>query len=67
VAHRNQHNTSLTSDDIAEGKKLAPKYDIYNIENEWRSWVVGRGIDVKNPRAHFLGFVKNFVKSNPLY
>jgi plasmid replication initiation protein len=66
LVHRQPYNTNLTADDIAEGKKLAPKYDIYNIENEWRSWVAGRGIDVKNPRAHFLAFIKNFVKSNPL-
>jgi hypothetical protein len=60
------HNTNLTADDIAAGKQLAPQYDIYNIENEWREWVIGRGVDVKNPRQHFLGFVKTFVKGNPL-
>jgi plasmid replication initiation protein len=66
LAHRQPYNTNLTADDIEEAKKLAPKYDIYNIESEWRSWVAGRGIDVKSPRSHFLAFVKNFVKSNPL-
>jgi hypothetical protein len=66
LAHRQPYNTNLTADDIAEGKKLAPKYDIYNIENEWRSWVSAKGIDVKSPRSHFLAFIKNFVKSNPL-
>jgi plasmid replication initiation protein len=66
LAHRQPYNTNLTADDITEAKKIAPKYDIYNIENEWRSWVAGRGIDVKSPRSHFMAFVKNFVKSNPL-
>ena len=66
AARRNPYNTNLNPDDIAEGKRLAPKYDIYNIENEWRSWVGGRGIDVKSPRANFLAFVQTFVKKNPL-
>jgi hypothetical protein len=66
VARQNPYNTNLTADDIVEGKKLAPQYDIYNIENEWRLWVSKVGIDVKNPRSHFLAFVKNFLKSNPL-
>jgi hypothetical protein len=66
AARRSPYNTNLTADDIAEAKKLAPQYDIYNIENDWKSWVAGRGLDVKSPRANFLAFVQTFVKKNPL-
>jgi hypothetical protein len=42
----------------SKAKKLAPKLEIYSLEREWRDWVLSKDIYVKNPEAHFLGFVR---------
>jgi hypothetical protein len=41
-----------------KGKKLAPQFDIYYLEREWRDWVSQSYLPVENPEAHFLSFVK---------
>lgn len=46
----------LTTHD--EARRLAPGWDIYVLENEWRTWVHDKGIDVKNADKHFLSFCK---------
>jgi hypothetical protein len=65
-ASRSNGITSVSIDTIEEARKLAPRYDIYNIENQWRTWVNSNSIDVKNGHHHFLKFVESFVKANPL-
>lgn len=39
-------------------RRLAPGWDIYNLEDEWRSWVHDKAIAVKDPDKHFLSFCK---------
>jgi plasmid replication initiation protein len=39
-----------------EARRLAPGWDIYALENEWRSWVHDKAIEVKDPDKHFLAF-----------
>lgn len=39
-------------------RRLAPGWDIYVLENEWRSWVHDKAIDVKDTDSHFLAFCK---------
>ena len=41
-----------------QAKQLANGLDIYYLEQEWRDSVKKRQIEIKNPHAHFLGFVK---------
>ena len=41
-----------------EARRLAPGWDIYVLENEWRSWVHDKAIDVKDSDNHFLAFCK---------
>lgn len=41
-----------------EARRLAPGWDIYALENEWRSWVHDKAIEVKDPDKHFLAFCK---------
>jgi len=36
-------------------------FDIGYFEREWRNWVVANDIEVKNPEAHFMAFVKQKV------
>lgn len=44
-------------------RRLAPGWDIYALEQEWRVWVQDKAIDVKDPDKHFLSFCK---KRGPL-
>jgi len=48
---------NLDTHDIA--RNLAPGWDIYALENEWRGWVHDKAIEVKDPDKHFLAFCKN--------
>ena len=41
-----------------QARKLAPGWDIYALENEWRAWVYDKSIDVKDADNHFLAFCK---------
>ena len=41
-----------------QAKRLAPGWDVYMLENEWRSWVSDKAIEVKDPDKHFLAFCK---------
>ena len=47
----------LDTHDMA--RKLAPGWDIYALENEWRAWVHDKAIEVKDPDKHFLAFCKS--------
>ena len=42
-------------------RKAAPRSDVYALEQEWRSWVADKGIQVKNPDAHFVSFCKTYA------
>lgn len=47
-------------------RKLAPGYDIQNIERQWQEWVRKNSLAIENPDAHFIAFVKTHVERNPL-
>ena len=49
---------SLSPSAIERGRDLAPGWDIYGLEGEWRDWVGRKGIAPRNPEAHFLAFCK---------
>jgi len=48
----------LAPDTHEEARRLAPGWDMYHLENEWRSWVIEKGISVKSPDNHFLSFCR---------
>lgn len=54
-------NSSLSSEDYDNARKIAGGYDIYYLEEEWRAWSAGKEAP-KNASAAFLGFVKRFVE-----
>lgn len=41
-----------------QARRIALGWDIYVLENEWRSWVHDKAIEVKDPDKHFLAFCK---------
>lgn len=48
----------LDPDTHEEARRLAPGWDMYHLEDEWRVWVIEKGIVVKDPDKHFLAFCK---------
>lgn len=46
------------SDTQDQARRIAPGWDIYVLENEWRSWVHDKAIEVKDPDKHFLAFCR---------
>lgn len=48
----------LDSDTPEEARRYAPGWDMRVLEDEWRSWVLEKGIAVKDPDKHFLAFCK---------
>ena len=50
----------LGASTYAEARDLAPGWDIYYLEREWRAWMADGGLDApRNPDKAFLGFVGN--------
>lgn len=47
-------------------RRAAPGYDIQYLAHEWRESVKKKGIDVKNPKAHFVAFCKSKAEKHPL-
>ena len=41
-----------------DARRLAPGWDMHALEQEWRTWVLEKGIAVKNPDKHFIAFCK---------
>ena len=48
----------LDPDTREEARHFAPGWDMHHLEGEWRSWVLEKGIAVKNPDKHFPSFCK---------
>ena len=48
----------LDSETHEYARRLAPGWDMHHLEGEWRSWVIEKGIAVKDPDKHFLAFCK---------
>ncbi|MBF9036822.1 RepB family plasmid replication initiator protein [Rhodobacterales bacterium HKCCE2091] len=48
----------LSPDTYDRARKAAPGWDIHALESEWRAWVAGKGITVKDADAHFVSFCR---------
>lgn len=46
-------------DTYDRARRLAPRWDIYALENEWQSWVHDKAIDVKDADEHFIAFCES--------
>ncbi len=64
AARKPANGPALKSDTYEKAHDAAPGYDIYFIEERWRS--SGFAAKAKKPDAAFLGFVRKHVKENPL-
>ena len=48
----------IDSDTYDKARQAAPGWDVHGLEEEWRSWVIEKGIAVKDPNAHFVSFCR---------
>lgn len=56
----------LQTSTYEKAKRLAPGYDIYALEVDWRSATERNGIEIKQPDAAFLGWCKRVSERRPL-
>lgn len=55
----------LKSDTHAQAKEAAPRWDIYYLEQRWRSWMADGNLEPpKDPDKAFVGFCKRFFERN---
>lgn len=53
----------LKPDTYTEARSVAPGWDIYHVEQEWRDWMADGGLDAPaNPDKAFLGFCRKFFE-----
>jgi plasmid replication initiation protein len=57
---------TLDPETYNDARIVAPGYDVYNLEQEWRNfWVESGKPELKNPDAAFIGFCKSRHSRNP--
>ena len=55
-------NIHLDPETYHEARTVAPGWDVYEIEREWRNWIAMPGIDLpRDPDAAFIGFAKSWA------
>ena len=52
----------LTPETYHEARALAPGWDAYALEAEWRRWCEGEEIEPRNPDRHFLKFCASWAE-----
>ena len=45
-----------------DAKQLAPGWDVYSLESEWRNWCASEEIEPKKPDRHFLKFCESWYE-----
>lgn len=59
-------HTRLNLDAYDEARSVAPGWDIYYLESEWREWTANNKIVPKHPERHFIKFCKSwYAKRGP--
>ncbi|MBO9479745.1 replication initiator protein A [Shimia sp. R11_0] len=55
----------LQTETFAKAREEAPTWDVYFLEQEWRSWMNAKGMDPpNNPDKAFLGFCRSYFKKH---
>ncbi|MDD9911114.1 MAG: replication initiator protein A [Ahrensia sp.] len=55
----------LKPDTHIKAKEVAPSWDTYHLENEWRDWMATKNLDrPKNPDKAFLGFCQKWFENH---
>jgi hypothetical protein len=54
----------LRTSTYEKAREIAPRLDIYFLENEWKAWLAKTGKTPKDPDKAFLGFVRCKLKQH---
>jgi len=58
-----EHKIFLDADAYDEARKVAPEWDIYHLEAQWRDWMaMSDNPSPKNPNRAFIGFCKKWFE-----
>jgi plasmid replication initiation protein len=57
---------SLKTVTYEKAKEIAPGYDIYALEEDWRRTTQNNGLKLQNPDAAFLAWCKKVAERNPI-
>ena len=50
---------------LSQAKEAAPRWDIYFLEQKWRSWMADGGLDApRDPDKAFIGFCRKYYERN---
>ncbi len=49
-----------------KAKAIAPRYDVYGIEQEWLDYTERKGTKINHPDKAFLAFCKSYIDKNPI-
>ena len=64
-AGRPMSDVRLKPDTISQAKEAAPRWDIYFLEQKWRSWMADGGLDApRDPDKAFIGFCRKYYERN---
>lgn len=53
---------SLPGETYQEARSVAPGWDVYVLEREWRGWLAKEEIEPKHPSRHFLRFCRTWFE-----
>lgn len=60
------HFLRLSTVTYEKAKQVAPGYDIYELEKQWRDFNAGREAEIRRPDAAFIAFCKTHSGRNPI-
>lgn len=64
VAGNSPKETILRGETYLKAKEAAPSWDVYYLEEQWRMWMVDKGMPAPdNPDAAFLGFCRKWFET----
>ena len=62
-----ESTTSLPSESYEAARKAAPGWDVYQLEQAWRSWMADGGLDApRDPAKAFVGFCSKWFEKRGL-
>lgn len=56
----------LRPETYERARRVAPGYDIYALEKEWRGWCARKGGRIEDPDAAFYGFCRAHARRHPI-
>jgi len=60
----NLENIQLKPETYEKARLVAPSYDVYYLECEWRAWAAKKGGKIDKPDSAFIGFCAKFYTNN---